>query len=656
MFNLFNITSESFPLFLLVFLPFAIFGFCYFFSRSIPYKICQLVATAPVAFLALLMLTYILNTPTSTVVIYDLLPFSEYLVWVRWAFTFDTVSSLMCLVVLWVTFAVLMFAIYYMATDPFTFKFLNFLILFAGCMVMFVVSENLLIMFCGWEALGVCSFALIGFWNTRLQAVKAAMKAITLNRVGDTAFLFAMVITWFEFNTLSFSDLELLSFNHTSSTISILGYVTLSTIDLLGFLFLTAAAAKSAQLGFHIWLSDAMEGPTPVSALLHAATMVTAGVYLLIRVSPLMLLSEHAQIACTLIGGLTALTSALFAFFQFDLKKTIAFSTSSQVGFMFVACGVGAPYIAFYHLITHAFFKALLFVCAGCVIHCFDGDQDVRRMGGLFFSQPLLFGAMLIGSVALAGFPFFAGFYSKDTIFGILVSSNSLLNLFVFGVILIAAVLTSLYSANTLVLIFFGFRRSPLNHILRAAEATRLNGFAWLAIVLLAIPSIIAGWVVKQFYPWMWVSMQSSGFSETTLLVLEGVESLPMSYKLLTLIPPVLFCIWFVSQREFGGYKFSLRRVTGLQSVYAFFQNRAFFENIYYYYLVRPLLNYVYFILLIEIERFLLESFVVEVPVSMTARLSKFIGILHMGSLTAYVSTFAISFFIISNICLYFIY
>lgn len=269
-----------------------------------------------------------------------------------------------------------------------------------------------------------------------------------------------------------------MAFTHTSSVISIFGNITLNTVDLLGFLFLTAAAAKSAQLGFHIWLSDAMEGPTPVSALLHAATMVTAGVYLLIRIAPVMSLSDNAQIACTLVGGLTALTSALFAFFQFDLKKMIAFSTSSQVGFMFVACGVGAPQIAFYHLITHAFFKALLFVCAGCVIHCFDGDQDVRRMGGLFFSQPLLFGAMLIGSIALAGFPFFAGFYSKDTIFGVLVASNSLLNLVIFGVILIAAILTSLYSANMLVLIFFGFRRSPLNHLLRPANQTRLNGFA----------------------------------------------------------------------------------------------------------------------------------------------------------------------------------
>lgn len=277
---------------------------------------------------------------------------------------------------------------------------------------------------------------------------------------------------------MSFSDLDLLAFNHTSSIISVFGNWGVATTDLLGFLFVTAAAAKSAQLGFHIWLSDAMEGPTPVSALLHAATMVTAGVYLLIRVAPIMALSESAQIVCTLIGGITALTSALFAFFQFDLKKMIAFSTSSQVGFMFVACGVGAPHIAFYHLITHAFFKALLFVCAGCVIHCFDGDQDVRRMGGLFLSQPLLFGAMLVGSVALAGFPFFAGFYSKDTIFGVLVASNSLMNLGIFGVILVAAILTSLYSANMLVLIFFGFRRSPLNHILRSAAHTRLNGFA----------------------------------------------------------------------------------------------------------------------------------------------------------------------------------
>ena len=221
-----------------------------------------------------------------------------------------------------------------------------------------------------------------------------------------------------------------------------------------------------------------MEGPTPVSALLHAATMVTAGVYLLIRVSALMSLSPIAQLVCLTIGSLTALTSALFAFFQFDLKKMIAFSTSSQVGFMFVACGAGAPYIAFYHLITHAFFKALLFVCAGCVIHCFEGEQDVRRMGGLFYSQPALFAAMLLGSAALAGVPFLAGFYSKDLIFGVLAASGELSQLIAFIIVLGAAILTSVYSANMLVLIFFGFRRSTIRQLMLPAEVHRLNSFA----------------------------------------------------------------------------------------------------------------------------------------------------------------------------------
>lgn len=360
--------------------------------------------------------------------------------------------------------------------------------------------------------------------------------------MGDTAFLIAMVVTWFEFKTLSFADLDLIVLNHVSSTFRFLGHFTISTIDVIALLFLLAAAAKSAQLGFHVWLSDAMEGPTPVSALLHAATMVTAGVYLLIRIGSLFSLSPAAQFACMLIGGITALTSAIFAFFQFDLKKMIAFSTSSQVGFMFVACGLGVPQIAFYHLVTHAFFKALLFVCAGCVIHCFDGDQDVRRMGGLFLSQPLLFAAMLVGSLALSGFPFFAGFYSKDMIFGALASSGLLTQTAMFGVLLVAALLTSVYSANMLILIFFGFRRSPVVQITSPAEGTRISFTGWLAIVLLGVPALVGGWATKQISPWVWVAADLGSSPTYSTLVLEAVESLPVLYKLFVLLPPALFC------------------------------------------------------------------------------------------------------------------
>lgn len=651
--NLYNYTTSPIPLFMLVFVPFAIFIFCYFFSWTIPAKISLLVATAPVGLLATLPILFLYINKLPTIVIYDLWPFSESILWIRWSFVFDQVSTPMCLIVLWVTFAVLLFANYYMSSDPFVFKFINFLILFSGCMVVFVTAENLVIMFCGWEALGICSFALIGFWNTRLQAVKSALKAITVNRIGDVAFLCAIGLVWFEFKTFSFTDLGLLSFNHTPSYLNVFNFLVPIT-DLMAFLFLIAASAKSAQLGFHIWLSDAMEGPTPVSALLHAATMVTAGVYLLIRVSPIMVSSPLAQISCILVGSITALTAAVFAFFQFDVKKMIAFSTSSQIGFMFVACGAGFPNIALYHLMTHAFFKALLFVCAGCIIHCFGGEQDVRRMGGLFFTQPALFGAMLLGSAALAGIPFLAGFYSKDLIFGTLATSPLLFNNVIFGVLLVAALLTSVYSANLLVLVFFGFRRSTIRQILVPSESHRLNAYAWGAILLLTIPSVLAGWCIRQFYPWLWVSCPESVVTDSVWMGLELVEGLSVIYKILVLLPPLMFLFSLFVQRGSIWYR-CYSNYSAFKHLYMFFQNRAFFENIYYYFLVRPVLNYIYFILLVEVERFTLELLVVNMPIRIVSMISRYLNVYHSGSVVSYLAGFSVAFFLTIDTCLYFV-
>lgn len=317
-----------------------------------------------------------------------------------------------------------------------------------------------------------------------MAAIKAALKAIAVNRVGDTALVGALIVSFIAFQSWTFSDLNALA-----------PYGGVFS-EVFAVLVVVAALAKSAQLGFHVWLSDAMEGPTPVSALLHAATMVTAGVFLVIRLGGAIEASPVAKGICFLFGSGTALFAAIFAFFQYDLKKTIAFSTSSQIGFMFTACGASAYNVALLHLFTHAFFKALLFVCAGCAIHAFSGEQDLRRMGGLFRAQPFLFGCMFLGSAALAGFPFLAGFYSKDLILAVTALGGTA-GFVGFVVLFLAACLTATYSANTLFLVFFGYRRSTLVDILAHGHLGRVTPLAVISLLMLTVPSVFAGYFLK---------------------------------------------------------------------------------------------------------------------------------------------------------------
>lgn len=379
---------------------------------------------------------------------------------IRWGFCLDSLSILMLVVITSISSLVHTYSLGYMKGDPHLPRFLAYLSLFTFFMTILVSSSNLLQLFLGWEGVGLCSYLLINFWFTRKQANKSSLKAMVINRIGDIGLMISFGLLYWKCKTL---DLAVLF-----SIVPLLEnspfWLNFSYIDFVAFFLFLGAVGKSAQLGLHIWLPDAMEGPTPVSALIHAATMVTAGVFLVVRCSFLFEFAPNILNLIVVLGGLTALFAASTGLFQNDFKKIIAYSTCSQLGYMFLACGVSAYDGAMFHLFTHAFFKALLFLGAGGVIHSFLDEQDLRKMGGLSHLLPFTYTGILIGSMSLMGFPFLSGFYSKEWILELLAGQmeNSF---FFFGYLLgtISALLTSIYSVRLIYLAFLSIPRgSPV--------------------------------------------------------------------------------------------------------------------------------------------------------------------------------------------------
>ncbi|WP_169569575.1 NADH-quinone oxidoreductase subunit L [Sneathiella limimaris] len=415
---------------------------------------------------------------------------------VSWSLRIDSLTAVMLVVVNTVSALVHIYSIGYMSHDQHKPRFMAYLSLFTFAMLMLVTSDNFLQMYFGWEGVGLASYLLIGFWFKKPSANAASMKAFVVNRVGDFGFALGIMAIYLVFDSISFDTVFAAAGSEAGKTFNFLGYEVdiLTTICLLLFL---GAMGKSAQLGLHTWLPDAMEGPTPVSALIHAATMVTAGVFMVARCSPIFEFSPTALAFVTVIGASTALFAATIGLVQNDIKRVIAYSTCSQLGYMFFAIGVGAYPVAIFHLFTHAFFKALLFLGSGSVIHAVSDEQDMRKMGGLWKHIKITYVMMMIGTLALTGFPFLSGFYSKDAVIEAAYAFGPGVGEYAFWCGVIAAVLTAFYSWRLVFMTFHGEPRADEEVMHHVHESPFVMLFP---LYVLAVGALLAGAVFAPYF------------------------------------------------------------------------------------------------------------------------------------------------------------
>ena len=408
---------------------------------------------------------------------------------VDWTIRVDPLSAVMMFVVSTVSTLIHIYSIGYMSHDPHVPRFMSYLSLFTFFMLALVTADNFLQLFFGWEGVGLVSYLLIGFWYTKPSACAAAIKAFLVNRVGDVGFALGIAGVYLMFDSVEFDVVFDRVAEFAEHNLVMFGY-EVHALTLVTFLLFIGAMGKSAQLGLHTWLPDAMEGPTPVSALIHAATMVTAGVFLVARTSPLFEFAPWTLGFVTFIGASTAFFAATIGLVQNDIKRVIAYSTCSQLGYMFFACGVGAYSVGIFHLYTHAFFKALLFLSAGSVIHAMSDEQDMRNMGGIWKKIPITYAMMWIGSLALAGMPIFAGFFSKDLVLEVAWASHGPFAGYAFWLGIAAAVLTAFYSWRLLFMTFHGAPRASEKVMSHVHESPLVMT---IPLMLLAVGAVFAG-------------------------------------------------------------------------------------------------------------------------------------------------------------------
>ncbi|WJR67314.1 NADH-quinone oxidoreductase subunit L [Neorhizobium sp. CSC1952] len=521
---------------------------------------------------------------------------------VEWAFRIDTLTAVMFVVVNTVSSLVHIYSIGYMHHDPHRPRFFAYLSLFTFAMLMLVTSDNLAQMFFGWEGVGLASYLLIGFWYKKPSASAAAMKAFIVNRVGDFGFVLGIAGVFVLFGSISFETIFAAAATYLpaegspeagQAIVNIFGLQLdkAGAMTVVCLLLFMGAMGKSAQFLLHTWLPDAMEGPTPVSALIHAATMVTAGVFLVARMSPLFELSHDALLVVTIIGAITAFFAATVGLVQNDIKRVIAYSTCSQLGYMFVALGVGAYGAAIFHLFTHAFFKALLFLGAGSVIHAVDGEQDMRYMGGLRKHIPITFWMMTIGTLALTGVGIpgtmigFAGFFSKDVIIESAFASHSVASGFAFTLLVIAALFTSFYSWRLAFLTFFGKPRASADvmHHVHESPAVML-----VPLYILGIGAVLAGVIFEGYF----FGHEYAEFWKGALFTLPENEILEEFHHVPLLVkwsPFIAMAIGFVTAWYFYiKSPETPRRLAASQRVlYEFLLNKWYFDEIYDFLFVR---------------------------------------------------------------------
>ena len=501
---------------------------------------------------------------------------------VNWSIKVDALSSLMMVVVTLVSALVHIYSIGYMSHDPHKPRFMSYLSLFTFAMLVLVTSDNFLQLFFGWEGVGLCSYFLIGFWFKKKAANAAAIKAFVVNRVGDFGFALGIFLIFYYFGTVNYNEVfnQIQTLN--AKNISFLGF-EFKSIDLICILLFIGAMGKSAQIFLHTWLPDAMEGPTPVSALIHAATMVTAGVFLVVRCSPIYEYSELALNIITVIGMSTAFFAATIALVQTDIKKIIAYSTCSQLGYMFFATGVGAYNVAMFHLFTHAFFKALLFLGAGSVIHSFKDEQDIEKMGGVYKKIPYTYALMLVGTLALTGFPFLSGFYSKDAIIEFAYLRGNVTGIYAAGIGIVTAMLTSIYSWR---LFFKTFHGNYNNQEVKYEKIHESPAVMILPLIVLGLGSIFAGFFFKDLL----IGNQSSvNFWGESIKFLEPLseDHPPLWFILLT--PTIVTLSIPISYYLFLKDKSVLENFTKTNyPLINFLKKKWYFDELYSYIFVEP--------------------------------------------------------------------
>jgi NADH-quinone oxidoreductase subunit L len=560
------------------------------FVRNIGDRRAQLVTCIPMvlsAFFALLVFFQI--TGHDVVRTVPVLPFivsGDFVT--HWALKVDALTAVMLLLVTWVAAIVHIYSVGYMSHDDHKPRFMAYLSLFTFSMLMLVTSDNFIQLFFGWEGVGLCSYLLIGFWFKKPTANAAAMKAFIVNRVGDFGFALGIAAIFFTFGSVDFETVfkTATAFHADTPEASwVIFGMSVPVMDTICLLLFMGAMGKSAQFMLHTWLPDAMEGPTPVSALIHAATMVTAGVFMLARCSPLFELAPTALMVVTYVGAITAFFAATIGLVQNDIKRVIAYSTCSQLGYMFFACGVSAYNAAVFHLFTHGFFKALLFLGAGSVIHAMSGEQDMRKMGGIWRKIPYTYAFMWIGSLALAGIPLFAGFYSKDAIIESAWFAGTTQGYVAYTLGIAAALMTAFYSWRLLFMTFHGTPRADHHTMEHVHESPPIM---LLPLVPLVLGAIFAGSI--GYYAWGMFDPSLAFWNGSITILHHHEHEIPT----LAYYAPLIAGVTGISL----AYLFYIRRPElplllkmRFAGIYKFLLNKWYFDELYDFLFVRRALD-----------------------------------------------------------------
>ncbi len=566
---------------LILFLPLVAAFISGFFGKFIGNKLSQIITCLFVIISAILSISVfyeiLFHEYTNNIIIAKWITSGELNV--NWSINIDSVSGVMLVVVTLVSSLVHIYSVGYMLHDPHKTRFMAYLSLFTFAMLTLVTSDNFLQLFFGWEGVGLCSYFLIGFWYRKDSANAAAIKAFIVNRVGDFGFALGIFLIFYLCGTVNYSEVFELIPEVDKKQLLFLG-INFNAVDLICILLFIGAMGKSAQFFLHTWLPDAMEGPTPVSALIHAATMVTAGVFLIVRCSHIYEYSELALSLITIIGMTTAFFAATVAMVQDDIKKIIAYSTCSQLGYMFFAAGIGAYNVAMFHLFTHAFFKALLFLGAGSVIHSFKDEQDIKKMGGVWKNLPYTYVLMVIGTLALTGFPFLSGYYSKDAIIEFAYLNNTPLGYYAATVGIFTALLTSIYSWR---LIFKTFHGSYNNQKIPKSNMHESPMMMLLPLFILALGSLIVGYIFKDIF------ISNTAFWSDSIKFLEPLSDKHPPNWFLYLTPilvvasiPLSFYL-FIKNKKLLNYIVEIN-----QPLHKFLKNKWYFDELYNFIFVKP--------------------------------------------------------------------